>query len=88
MPRYDFECSAGHREEHEFSMAEVPAAVRCSCRRKARRVFAPPAAIHFRGPGFYSTDVNGRIHRKRRPNPGDDLHREFDHAAARIADGI
>lgn len=89
MPRYDFRCSDGHVEEHTFSMADVPQTVPCRrCRRKAGRIFEPPAAIHFRGPGFYATDVTGRIHRRRRPNPGDDLYTEFDGGAARIADGI
>jgi hypothetical protein len=69
-------------------MAEVPAVVTCRCNRTAKRVFSPPAAIHFRGGGFYATDVTGRIHRKRRPNPGDDLPVEFDTPAARIADAI
>lgn len=54
----------------------------------ARRVFSPPAAIHFHGPGFYSTDVKGTLHRRRRRNAGDDLHREFQADTAKIADAI
>jgi hypothetical protein len=54
----------------------------------AYRVFTPPAAIHFHGPGFYATDVKGKIGRKRRPNPGDDLYRDNDLAAERIAAAI
>ncbi len=69
-------------------MAEVPPAITCGCEREARRVFTPPAAIHFRCGGFYSTDVRGKLHRKRRPNPGDDLPVEFDAPVARIADVI
>lgn len=72
-----------------FRMSEVPIQVSCaSCSAEAKRVYAPPAAIHFRGPGFYSTDVRGKIHRKRRSNPGDDLPVEYDIPAARIADAI
>lgn len=89
MPRYDFKCRAGHVTEALFPMAHVPPVTSCStCKRTAKRVFSPPAAIHFRGPGFYSTDVRGRLGRKRRANPGDDLPVEFDHGAARIADAI
>lgn len=89
MPRYDFCCPEGHVTEAIFPMAEVPAEIICpDCATAAKRVFTPPAAIHFKGPGFYSTDVKGRLERKRRPNPGDDLPVEFDHGAARIADAI
>jgi predicted nucleic acid-binding Zn ribbon protein len=69
-------------------MADVPPLVTCHCQREARRVFAPPAAIHFRCGGFYQTDVREKIHRKRRANPGDDLPVEFDGPAARIADAV
>jgi putative FmdB family regulatory protein len=88
MPAYDFRCKQGHVTERRFSMADVPSIITCRCNRSARRVFAPPAAIHFRGSGFYATDVTGRVHRRRRPNPGDDLPVEFDTAAARIADAV
>jgi predicted nucleic acid-binding Zn ribbon protein len=69
-------------------MADVPPAITCHCQQEARRVFAPPAAIHFKGGGFYATDVAGKVHRRRRANPGDDLPVEFDAPAARIADAI
>lgn len=88
MPRYDFRCEAGHVTETIHPMADVPAEVPCQCGEIARRVFHVPAAIHFKGPGFYATDVTSRLHRKRRPNPGDALAKEFDHGAARIADAI
>lgn len=91
MPAYDFRCRRGHVTEATFAMSEIPDAITCggsSCRCRAKRIFSAPAAIHFRGGGFYSTDVTGRVGRKRRPNAGDDLHTEFDHGAARIADGI
>lgn len=54
----------------------------------ARRVFCAPAAIHFHGGGFYATDVKGALLRRRRPNVGDSLPKEFDHAAAALADAI
>lgn len=55
------------------------------CGKIAERVFAPPAAIHYRGRGFYATDVKGAQERKRRPNPGDDLFIGHDPQAAAIA---
>jgi putative FmdB family regulatory protein len=71
MPRYDYRCESGHVTEVERSITEPPLdLVGCSsCRRSTRRVFAPPSAIDCRGPGFYATDVKGRVERKRRPNP-------------------
>ncbi len=88
MPTYTYRCPEGHHTEGLFKMSDHPEHIQCDCGKRARRVFEPPAAICFRGPGFYSTDVTGRIGRKRRPNPGDDLHKEFDTPAARIADSI
>lgn len=43
------------------------------CLATADRVFHAPGAVHFKGPGFYSTDVKGRVERKRRRNAGDGL---------------
>lgn len=88
MPAYDFKCPHGHQVERSFPMAVVPVSVVCDCGERARRVYQPPAAIHYKCGGFYETDVRSKLHRKRRKNPGDDLPVEFDHAAARIADAI
>lgn len=46
-----------------------------ACTATATRIFGPPAAIHFRGPGFYSTDVKSRVERKRRKMVADDMPR-------------
>ena len=91
MPRYDYRCPHGHLTEAIFPMSEIPERIvctRCPDAEAAGRVYRPPAAIHFKGPGFYTTDVKGRVNRRRRPNVGDDLPKEFDHAAAKIADAI
>jgi putative FmdB family regulatory protein len=88
VPTYSYRCPEDHQSEQVFKMVDVPEHVECSCGRRAVRVWEAPAAIHFRGSGFYSTDVAGKLHRKRRPNPGDDLHTEFDSGAARIADAL
>lgn len=90
MARYDFKCADGHVNEVTVSMAEIDRVeVQCAtCGKVAERVFQVPAAIHFKGPGFYSTDVKGRLERKRRRNVADDLPKEHDRGAARIADAI
>ena len=89
MARYDFECEQHGVFEHVCGMAEVQETAPCpECSQPARRIFQVPAAIHFKGPGFYETDVRGKLHRKRRANPGDDLPAEFDADAAKIAAAI
>lgn len=88
MPTYSYRCPEDHQQEQVFKMSDVPGYVKCSCGKRAVRVWEAPAAIHFRAPGFYSTDVASKLHRKRRPNPGDDLHTEFDSGAAHIADHL
>lgn len=99
MATYEYRCPHGHTVEHVQSMVDdVPRYVFCTtCRDDAiaagadrpmtiaRRVFHAPAAIHFKGPGFYATDVKSRVERRRRPNPGDDLPVEHDRFAERIA---
>ncbi len=86
MARYEYRCPLGHVTELVQSMmAPTPATTECQCEETASRVFTAPSAIHFKGPGFYATDVKGTQQRKRRPNPGDDLYRSHDQAAANIA---
>ncbi|CAA9306527.1 MAG: hypothetical protein AVDCRST_MAG90-154 [uncultured Microvirga sp.] len=77
----------------EIVRADVPPAVgdlvpgrdAYACVATAARIFTVPAAIVFRGSGFYSTDVRGRLERRRRKNAGDSLPREHDAAADAIA---
>jgi putative FmdB family regulatory protein len=59
--RYDFKCDQDHVSEVTCSMDEIPPTVDCAtCGEEAQRVFNVPI-IHFRGPGFYSTDVKGAL---------------------------
>ena len=89
MARYEYRCPHGHVTEAIFPMGEAPAEIPCHTdAHMAQRVFNPPAAIHFKGSGFYTTDVKGRLNRRRRPNPGDDLPKEFDRDTAKIAQTI
>jgi putative FmdB family regulatory protein len=87
MPSYDFACPDGHVTELVQKMSDpLSETTDCgTCDLRATRVFAPPAAVHFKGSGFYSTDVKGRQERKRRPNAADDLYRGHDDQAAAIA---
>lgn len=89
MVTYEYRCACTATATIEQPMRAdgPPESVPCpaACGERAMRVWSAPAAIHFRGPGFYSTDVKGRTERRRRPNPGDDLHREHDPAADFIA---
>jgi predicted nucleic acid-binding Zn ribbon protein len=99
MARYEFRCPRNHATEVVAPMSEgAPPSIQCEasvlpltggpgvrCGEIASRVFTPLAAIHFFGKGFYATDVNSAQRRRRRPNAGDDLHREHDPTAAAIA---
>lgn len=89
MARYEFLCPDGHLTEITQPMADtVPEQVACAdgpCDQPAARVWEPPAAIHYKGRGFYSTDVKGAQERRRRKNPGDDLPVGHDPVAAAIA---
>lgn len=76
MPTYIYRCAEGHISERQQSIHDpLPVAVNCTtCDAAiAKRVFTPPAAIHFKGGGFYDTDYRLRYDRKRRPNAGDSL---------------
>lgn len=84
MPRYDFQCAKGHVSEHVFGMTMVPATVVCDCGASAQRQFAAPT-VQFHG---RSSFTDGATRRKRRPNAGDDLHREHDPVAAAIAKSL
>ena len=87
MPSYLFKCQ-GCRRTKELVQSihdDLPEDVPCQCGERAPRVFLPPAAIHFKGRGFYATDVKGSQERQRRPNPGDGLHTAHDPQAAAIA---
>lgn len=91
MARYDFRCGAGVDTVLIQPMASpTPAEQPCDCDRPgcdgtASRVWEAPAAIHFKGQGFYATDVKGSQERRRRPNSGDRLARPHDPDAAQIA---
>lgn len=98
MPTYTYRCPSGHHSELVQSIhAELPPSIDCAhedCapdllpageRVQAGRVIDAPVSIFFHGSGFYCTDVKGAQERRRRPNPGDDLHRSHDEAARRIA---
>lgn len=85
VPTYVFQCPQGHVTElvqsiHDDLPTEVPcdwmADGDCSvhvCVAPAARVFLAPAAIHFKGRGFYATDVKGAQERRTRKRTADDL---------------
>lgn len=93
MPRYDYRCPtcSATKTLNQSMSHPLPADLPCGyggCEDRARRVFEAPAAIHFHGPGFYATDVKSALHRRRRPNPGDGMHQEFQPDTERIARSI
>jgi putative FmdB family regulatory protein len=55
MPIYEYRCTNGHQFEVFQAMADDPVSVCQECGAPVERVFRP-VAIHFKGPGFYTTD--------------------------------
>ena len=63
MPTYEYRCPEGHTFELFQRMSDPPASECQICGRKPVQKVMHPAAIHFKGSGFYSTDY-GRGSRK------------------------
>jgi putative FmdB family regulatory protein len=55
MPIYEYRCDRGHTFEVMQRMTDDPLTTCSTCEAPVQRVFHP-IAVHFKGPGFYSTD--------------------------------
>jgi len=55
MPIYEYRCLNGHTFEVVQSMSDDPVETCEVCGAPVERVFHP-VAVHFKGPGFYTTD--------------------------------
>ena len=64
MPIYEYRCPEGHAFELFQRMTDPPASECEVCGSSPVQKVLYPAAIHFKGSGFYSTDY-GRGNRKR-----------------------
>jgi putative FmdB family regulatory protein len=64
MPIYEYRCPEGHTFELFQRMSDPPPSECQICGAKPVEKVLYPAAIHFKGSGFYSTDY-GRGARKR-----------------------
>lgn len=70
MPIYEYRCPNGHTFEVFQRMADPPADVCEICGEGPVTKVLYPAAIHFKGSGFYSTDY-GRRGRRPASKDGD-----------------
>jgi len=70
MPIYEYRCPRGHTFELFQRMSDPPASACEICGEAPVQKVLYPAAIHFKGSGFYSTDY-GRGGRKRESKDGD-----------------
>ncbi|MBD0290508.1 MAG: zinc ribbon domain-containing protein [Thermoleophilia bacterium] len=70
MPIYEYRCPNGHTFELFQRMADPPPDACQVCGAAPLSKVLYPAAIHFKGSGFYSTDY-GRGGRKREGKEGD-----------------
>ena len=64
MPIYEYRCPEGHTFELFQRFADAPAEVCVECGAAPVTKVLYPAAVHFKGSGFYSTDY-GRGARKK-----------------------
>jgi putative FmdB family regulatory protein len=55
MPIYEYRCDRGHTFEVMQRMTDDPVTSCSTCDAPVQRVFHP-VAVHFKGPGFYTTD--------------------------------
>ncbi len=55
MPVYEYRCARGHVFEALQRMTDDPLTECEECGAPVQRVFHP-VAVHFKGPGFYTTD--------------------------------
>lgn len=66
MPRYDFHCQ-DCQEVFEvtipFGSHPCPACPKCQ-ERHVEKLISPPLGIHFKGSGFYKTDVQSSVSKK------------------------
>jgi putative FmdB family regulatory protein len=70
MPIYEYRCPNGHTFELFQRMVDAPAEVCEICGAGPVTKVLYPAAIHFKGSGFYSTDY-GRGNRRSAAKDGD-----------------
>lgn len=70
MPIYEYRCPNGHTFELFQRMSDAPAEVCEVCGEGPVTKVLYPAAIHFKGSGFYSTDY-GRKGRRAGTKDGD-----------------
>ena len=70
MPIYEYRCPRGHTFELFQRMTDPPAEACQVCGESPVTKVLYPAAIHFKGSGFYTTDY-GRGSRKRDGKEGD-----------------
>jgi putative FmdB family regulatory protein len=70
MPIYEYRCPNGHTFELFQRMTDAPAEVCEICGEGPVTKVLYPAAIHFKGSGFYSTDY-GRGNRRSTTKDGD-----------------
>ena len=70
MPIYEYRCPDGHTFELFQRMSDPPASACQICGGEPVQKVLYPAAIHFKGSGFYSTDY-GRGNRKRDGKEGE-----------------
>jgi len=71
MPIYEYRCPNGHLFELFQRMDEAPPTVCETCGEGPVERVLYPVAVHFKGPGFYSTDYGRGSGGRKRDESGD-----------------
>ena len=71
MPIYEYRCPEGHTFELFARMSDPPPSECQICGAKPVQKVLYPAAIHFKGSGFYSTDYGRGARKKETSKDGD-----------------
>ena len=72
MPIYEYRCPEGHTFELFQRMTDPPAAACDICGAEPVQKVLYPAAIHFKGSGFYATDYGRGAKKRDRDEPSTD----------------
>jgi putative FmdB family regulatory protein len=71
LPIYEYRCPEGHTFELLQRMSDPPPSECQKCGAKPVAKVLYPAAVHFKGSGFYSTDYGRGARKREAPGDGD-----------------
>ena len=69
MPIYEYRCDHCLHQFEKLILTNKTVVVKCpDCGGRVYKVFPSACSVHYKGPGFYTTEQRGITGRKRKPN--------------------